>query len=272
MRKTLIAATAAIGLALPGAAFAAGGAGEVTDVDFTFEGPFGSYDQFQLQRGFQVYQNVCSGCHGLKYLSFRELGDETGPNFPEEQVRAIAEMYEVEDPETGEMRTAKPSDKFPANNLMGAPDLTLMAKARAGFHGPAGLGINQLVKGIGGPEYIYSLLLAYTGKDIEQAGTILYENTAFSGGQYIAMAPPLYGQDVEYSVYGSDAETANYIPPEPTMEQEAKDVAAFLMWAAEPKMVERKEAGVRNLIMLIVLAVLLYFTNKKIWASVKGEH
>ncbi|MEL7173122.1 MAG: cytochrome c1, partial [Pseudomonadota bacterium] len=103
-----------------------------------------------------------------------------------------------------------------------------------------------------------------------QAGTILYENTVMAGG-LINMAPPLYGDDVEYLVYGDDAETASYVPPEATMEQEAADVAAFLMWAAEPKLVERKEAGVRNLLMLIVLAVLLYFTNKQIWAAVKGK-
>jgi ubiquinol-cytochrome c reductase cytochrome c1 subunit len=270
MRKTIIAALLATAVALPGAALAAGAEGKITDVKFSFEGPFGSYDSFQLQRGFQVYQNICSACHGMKYLSFRDLGDETGPALPEEQVRAIAAMYEVMDAETGEMRPARPSDKFPRNVAAGAPDLTLMAKARAGFHGPAGLGINQFLNGIGGPEYIYSLLTSYTGEEVEQAGTILYENAAFPGG-LISMAPPLYGNDVEYQVFGSDADGARYTPPEATLEQQAKDVAAFLMWAAEPKLVERKEAGVRNVLMLLVLAVLLYFTNKQVWASVKGK-
>jgi len=268
LRNTITAALLAAAVALPGAADAAGAGGEVTDVDFSFEGPFGSFDQYQLQRGFQIYQNVCSGCHGMKYLSFRALGDPGGPNFPEEQVRAIAAQYQVEDPETGEMRPGKPSDNFPENNAVGAPDMTLLAKARAGFHGPYGTGISQLVNGMGGPEYIYSLLVSYTGETVEQAGTILYENPVMAGG-LINMAPPLYGDDVEYKVYGED--TGGYVPPEPTMEQEAKDVSAFLMWAAEPKLVERKEAGIRNVLMLAVLAVLLYFTNKQIWASVKGK-
>jgi len=271
MKKTLISALAAAALALPGAALAAGEGGHVEDTQFSFEGPFGGYDQFQLQRGFQVFQNVCSGCHGLKYLAFRDLESETGPNFPEEQVRAFAENYQVVDKETGEMRTATPADKFPANDSMGAPDLTLMAKARAGFHGPNGLGLNQLVKGIGGPEYIHALLTSYNGEQQEVAGNLLYGNDVFPGG-YLRMPEPLYGDDVEYAVYGSDADKAHYTPPAPSLDQEAKDVAAFLMWAAEPKLIERKEAGVRNFIMLLVLAVLLYFTNKKIWSAVKGEH
>ena len=269
---TLTAALLAAGLALGGtAAHAAGGAGEVTDVDFSFEGPFGTYDHLQLQRGFQVFHQVCASCHGMKYVAFRELGREDGPNFPEEQVKAIAAQYQVPDLETddpGDTRAAVPSDKFPENNMMGAPDLSLIAKARAGFSGPYGTGINQLVKGMGGPEYIYSLLTSYTGEDQMQAGTVLYENTAFAGGQWINMAPPLYEDGVDYAAHG-DGE--GYTPPSATREQQAKDVAAFLMWAAEPKMIERKEAGFRNLIWLIILAVLLYFTNKAIWRPVKGH-
>jgi len=265
LRATLLTAA----MALPQGALAAGGAGEVEDVQFSFEGPFGTYDQMQLQRGFQVYHQICAGCHGMKYVSFRELGNEDGPNFPEEQVKAIAAEYFVEDTgpdaQPGDTRPGLPSDKFPANDAAGAPDLSLMAKARAGFHGPSGTGINQLFRGIGGPEYIYSLLTGYTGETMEQAGTILYENTAFGG--YYSMAQPLYGDDVDYAVYG---EANGYTPPEATIEQQAKDVAAFLMWAAEPKMVERKEAGFRNLIWLVILSVLLYFTNQAIWRSVKG--
>jgi ubiquinol-cytochrome c reductase cytochrome c1 subunit len=268
MLRTIKAVLLAAAVALPGAALAAGEGGEVTDIDFSFEGPFGSFDQYQLQRGFQIYQNVCSGCHGMKYLAFRDLGSETGPNFPEEQVRAIAAQYQIQDPDTGDMRPGLPSDNFPANDAVGAPDMTLLAKARAGFHGPYGTGISQLVNGMGGPEYIYSLLLGYTGEMKEQAGSVLYENTVYPGG-LINMAQPLYGSDVEYKVYGED--TGDYVPPEPTLEQEAEDVAAFMMWAAEPKLVERKEAGIRNFLMLVVLAVLLYFTNKQIWASVKGK-
>ncbi len=252
-------------------ALAAGAVEGVTDVDFSFEGPFGTYDSLQLQRGFQVYHEICAGCHGMKFVSFRELGREDGPAFPEEQVKAIAAQYQVPDtgPEAlpGDTRPGLPSDKFPENNALGAPDLSLMAKARAGFHGPSGTGLNQLFKGIGGPEYIYSLLTSYTGGDQEVAGTILYENEVYPGG-LINMAQPLWGDDVEYAAHG---EGGGYTPPEATIEQQAKDVSAFLMWAAEPTLVERKEAGLRNLLWLIILAVLLYFTNKQIWASVKGK-
>ncbi|MEO0822791.1 MAG: cytochrome c1, partial [Pseudomonadota bacterium] len=136
-----------------------------------------------------------------------------------------------------------------------------------GFHGPYGLGINQMMKGIGGPEYIYSLLIAYNGEEQEVAGNVLYGNEVYPGG-YISMAQPLWGDDVEYTVHG---DANGYTPPEATLEQQAKDVSAFLMWAAEPKLVERKEAGIRNFLMLAVLAVLLYFTNKQIWAAVKGK-
>ena len=273
----LIPVLLAAALAVPGAATAAE-QGHVEDVAFSFEGPFGTFDPMQLQRGFQVYHEVCSSCHGLKYVAFRALGSETGPAFPEEQVRAIAAEYQVPDEETedpGDTRAAVPSDDFPAVTALGAPDLSLMAKARAGFHGPYGLGLNQLFKGIGGPEYIYSLLTGYTGEEVEMAGTILYENTAFPGGN-ISMAPPLSEGIVEYETFGGgegEGEGAHgYHPPEATVEQMAMDVSAFLMWAAEPHMVERKQAGFRNIIFLIVLTVLLYFTNKALWASIKRKN
>ena len=278
MHRTRMAAALLAALLLPGAGVAAEAEGEVTDFAFSFEGPFGTFDQMQLQRGLQVYNTICSGCHGLQYLSFRALGDPTGPGLPEEQVRAIAAQYQCADPDLapGETRACLPSDRFPPNTSVGAPDLTLMAKARAGFHGPYGLGINQLLYGLGGPEYIASLLLGYTGEEHEMAGAILYENEVFPGGM-IAMAPPLFGDDVEYAVYDAtggepeveEGEEIAYVPPEPTLEQEAVDVSAFLMWAAEPTMVERKQAGFRNLVMIVVLAVLLYFTNKKLWAPIK---
>jgi ubiquinol-cytochrome c reductase cytochrome c1 subunit len=267
----LIPAILAAALVLPGAAQAAEQA-HVEDIAFSFEGPFGTYDKYQLQRGFQVYQEVCSACHGLKYLPFRSLGDQTGPAFPEEQVKAIAAMYEVPDPdgEPGDTRPGLPSDRFPEVTAAGAPDLSLMAKARAGFHGPYGLGLNQLFRGLGGPEYIYSLLTGYTGEEVEEAGAVLYENTAFPAGK-ISMPPPLSEGLVEYGVHGAEEGEAGYQPPEATVEQMAEDVAAFLMWAAEPKLAERKQAGFRNIIFLIVLTVLLYFTNKALWAPVKRQ-
>ncbi len=282
IKSSLVAALFGAMLAIPGAAGAAGAGGEVTDVDFSFEGPFGTYDSLQLQRGFQVFHEICAGCHGLKYVAFRDLTSPTGPALPEEQAKAIAALYEVADTEgePGDTRPALLSDKFPANDAVGAPDLSLMAKARAGFHGPMGLGINQLMKGIGGPEYIYSILVGYTGEEIEQAGAVLYENEVYPGG-LIAMSQPLWGDDVEYVAHGNGEDAGEghgedgghdaYTPPEASMEQLSEDVSAFLMWAAEPKLVERKAAGLRNFILILILAVLLYYTNKKIWAPVKRK-
>jgi ubiquinol-cytochrome c reductase cytochrome c1 subunit len=219
-----------------------------------------------------VYQEVCAACHGLKYVAFRDLGSETGPGFPEEQVKAFAALYEVadEEGEPGDTRTAKPSDKFPPNTDAGAPDLSLMAKARAGFHGPFGSGLSQLFNGMGGAEYIYSFLTGFTGEEEEQAGSTIYENNAFPA-KFSIMPPQLEDGLVEYGVFGEAGEEGGYIPPEPTVAQMAEDVSAFLMWTAEPKMVERKRAGFRNILMLIALAVLLYFTNKAIWARAKRK-
>ena len=259
---------------LPGAALAAESEAPITDYSWSFEGPFGTYDRYQLQRGFQIFNNVCNACHGLEYLSFGALGDENGPGLPEAQIKAIAANYQCADADlpAGETRECLPSDRFPPNTSQGAPDLTLMAKARAGFHGPYGLGVNQLFHGIGGPEYIASLLQAFTGEEQEVAGNTLYVNHVFPGG-LIRMPPPLAGDDVEYAVFdqtGAPAEAASgYVPPEPTLEQESKDVAAFLMWAAEPNMVARKQAGFRNVVMIVVLAVLLFYTNKKLWQPIK---
>ena len=151
-----IALIAASALTLTsGAALAAGEGGHIEDVSFAHEGPFGAFDQFQLQRGLQVYTEVCSACHGLKYVPLRTLSDAGGPGIPEDQVRAYAKQFTVTDKETGEDREGLPTDNFPANTSAGAPDLSLMAKARAGFHGPYGTGINQMFRGMGGPEYIY---------------------------------------------------------------------------------------------------------------------
>ena len=133
----------------------------------------------------------------------------------------------------------------------------LMAKARAGFHGPMGTGINQFVKGMGGAEYIASLLAGYTGEEKEEFGTVFYENTAYPG-RWIAMAPPLYGEDVDFDDGHSNE-----------LKYEAMDVAAFLTWAAEPKMMARKHVGFRAVLFLILLSALLYATNKTLWAPIK---
>jgi len=239
---------------------AAGAEGHVTDYSFSFEGPFGTYDRMQLQRGLQVYTEVCAACHGLKHVPIRTLSSESGPGLPEEQVRAYAANLMVEDAGTGAMRPAKPSDNFPAGSFPGAPDLSLMAKARAGFHGPEGLAINQLVKGMGGPEYMASLLAGYTGETKTQAGTTLYENETFPGG-WISMPPPMTEGQVSYAD-GTEA----------TVEQMSKDVSAFLMWTAEPRMMERKHYGFLAVLFLTLFAVLLYLTNKRLWAPLKGRH
>ncbi|NIZ13477.1 cytochrome c1 [Phaeobacter sp. HF9A] len=260
MFKKLVTGAALALALLPAASYASGEGGHVEDFAFSFEGPFGTYDQNQLQRGLQIFTEVCAACHGLKQVPIRTLADEGGVGLPEDQVRAYAAgNFEVFDPELDDFRPAKPVDHFPENNGVGAPDLSLMAKSRAGFHGPYGLGINQIIKGMGGPEYIASLLAGYTGETKEEAGTTFYENHAFPSG-WISMPPPLAGEDVEFADGHSNE-----------LHHEAQDVAAFLMWAAEPKMMARKQAGFVGVLFLVVLSVLLYLTNKRIWAPHKGK-
>ena len=247
-----------------GAAMAAGGTGHVHDHDFSFEGPFGTYDQEQLRRGLKVYTEVCAACHGLKFVPIRTSGDEGGPHLSKDEVRGYAAQFvEVWDPTLaggdGDYRPAKPADLFPEVTSAGAPDLSLMAKARAGFHGPAGTGINQLVKGMGGPEYINSLLTGYTGETKTVGSSTLYENTAFPGG-WISMAPPLSDDIVEFA--DGHASDLHHL---------SEDVSAFLMWTAEPKQDARKRAGIIGVMMLGFLSVLLYLTNKAIWAPVKAR-
>ena len=276
-KKLVLSAGLALGLA--GGAMAAGGGGKVENIDFPFDGPFGTFDQNQLQRGLQVYTEICSACHGLKFVPLRTLSDEGGPHLPEDQVRAYAEQFEVFDAELDDFRDATPVDHFPHSQLESAPDLSLMAKGRAGFHGPYGLGINQLMHGMGGPDYIASLLMGYAeAPDCTPDDFDGYYNTAFAAGGYpeeckyedgsrkydgswISMAPPLYGEDVEYADGYSNS-----------LEQSSEDVAAFLMWTAEPKLVARKQAGFVGVLFLTLLSVLLYLTNKRLWAPIKKKY
>ena len=238
---------------------ATGNYGHVEDRSFSFEGPFGSYDQMQLQRGLKVYTEVCAACHGLRYVPLRALAEPGGPGYTEDEVRAYAaEHFETYDAELEDYRPSLPADHFPTVSGEGmGPDLSLVAKSRAGFHGPYGLGINQFFRGIGGPEYITSYLLGFTGKENEVAGQYLYENMAFATG-WVQMAPQLEDDLIEY-----DDGTAA------TKEQLAEDVSAFLMWAAEPKMMARKQAGAVAVILLVLLTSMLYLTNKKLWFPVK---
>jgi ubiquinol-cytochrome c reductase cytochrome c1 subunit len=230
----------------------------VPDVEFAQEGFFGTFDQHQLQRGLQVYTEVCAACHGLKYVAFRTLAEEGGPEFTKDEVKAYAAAITVADADTGEDRPAIPADYFPANTDAGAPDLSLMAKGRAGFSGPMGLGTNQLFKGMGGAEYIHAILTGYTGEEKEEAGSTLYANTAFPGG-WISMPPPLAEDDLVTFADGSPAKIGDM----------AMDVSAFLMWTAEPKLAARKHFGFVAVLFLGLITVLLYLTNKRLWWSVK---
>ena len=256
-KKTILSALVVLGFGT--AALASESEHEIHDVAFSFEGVFGKYDQPQLQRGLQIYTEGCAACHGLDLVAYRNLGDEGGPMMDAAQVKAYAAQFETFDPEIDDFRTAIPSDYFGESQYDGAPDLSLMAKARKGFEGPNGLLINPLFKGIGGPEYIAAILNSYTGEEKEQAGTVLYENTAFPGG-WISMPPPLMDELVEF-------EPAH----ENDLEALSTDVSAFLMWTAEPKMMERKQVGIVAVIFLIFLAVMLYLTNKKLWAKAKRK-
>lgn len=260
LRKLAIGTVTALTL-VAGSAQAAGEGGHVVNYAFSFDGPFGTFDQDQLQRGLQVFTQVCSGCHGISYVPLRSLAQEGGIGWTDDEVRAYIDenFIEVYDPALQDYRAATPNDNFPRNDGVGAPDLSLMAKARLGFHGPWGTALNSLVNGIGGPEYIASLLTHYTGEEVEQYGSILYENETFDGG-LISMAPPLYEDAVEYA----DGTPA-------TEEQMAQDVASFLMWAAEPQLMARKKLGFVSIIVLGLFSVLLYLTNKRLWAPVKAR-
>ena len=253
--------------------------------DWSFSGPFGKFDKAQLQRGFQVYKEVCSSCHSLKYIAFRNLGDEGALGYSEEQIKSLAAEYEVEDgPDSeGEMftRAGKPFDYFPspypneeaaaaANGGKAPPDLSLMAKARAGDIGPdTGITLfNDLIRLVWhpltgyqeyGPDYIFALLTGYeeVPEELEKEVGDSNYNPAYINGNTTAMPEPLSDELVEYSD-GTDM----------TKEQYARDVAAFLMWTAEPKLEQRKRVGINALIFLIVFAGLMYFTKRKVWSNV----
>ncbi len=245
------------------------------EMDWSFAGVFGTYDRAQLQRGFQVYREICSSCHSLEYVAFRNLADHDGPGFTEAQVAALAAEYQVEDGPNadGDMfeRPARPSDRFPSPfpNLQAAavanggavpPDLSLIAKARAASRGPLLTVLDFFTQyQEAGPDYMHALL---TGYDEEPPPGIeippgVYYNPYFLGGPALAMPPPLSEGVVTYSD-GS---------PE-TVEQYSKDVSAFLMWTAEPHLVARKRLGFEVMVFLLVFATLMYLTKRRVWAAV----
>ena len=227
---------------------------------WSFAGPFGTYDAAQLQRGLQVYRQVCGVCHGLERVAFRTLADENGPFISEDEMRAIAAAYRVLDDQTDELREARPADYFPTPNFLGnPPDLSLMAKARASGDGFSWLfdWIRQYQES--GVNYIYALLTGY-GQDVPEGIDVApgtFYNPYFLSGAAIGMPPPLTDGRIAYS----DG------TPE-TLEQYAVDVTAFLMWTAEPTLVDRKWLGFLVMVFLVVLAGLAYFAKRAVWAKV----
>ena len=227
-------------------------------VNWSFKELTGKFDRASLQRGFQVYKEVCASCHSMQYLSYRNLGEPGGPEFTQEEVKAIAASVEIEDgPDSqGEMftRPGKPSDKFksPYPNVQAStvanggaypPDMSVLVKARPG-----------------GADYMYSVLMGY---EEPPAGMKLDDGVYYNKymiGQKIKMASPLSDGIVEYSD-GTEA----------TMDQMAKDVTTFLAWAAEPELEERHRVGFKVIIYLILLTILVYLSMKKIWSRIDSE-
>jgi len=231
---------------------------EYLKADWSFKGLFGKFDRGSLQRGYQVYTEVCASCHSMKYLSYRNLAEKGGPEFSELEAKAIAASFEVTDGPNadGEMfrRPGKLSDKFvmPYENVEAAkaanggaypPDMSVLIKARGG-----------------GADYIYSLLQGY---DEPPSGIILDDGVYFNKYMYgnkIKMSAPLTEGIIEYSD-GTEA----------SVQQMSKDVTTFLMWAAEPHLEARHQMGFKAIIYLIILTVLVYFSMKKIWSRIETE-
>ena len=256
------------------AALAAEGALPAKGINFSFEGPFGKFDRAELQRGYKVYKEVCANCHAMHFVAFRNLSEKGGPGFSIEQVKALAATFKVpSDPNTkGEIvdRDGLPSDRFPspypnpeaaiAANGAYPPDLSMITKSREGWHGT----FNQLWNGIGGPQYVYSVLTGYEkpSAEIEKEKPVgKYYNPYFQAGHWISMPPPLSEGQVKYDDKPKDYKAS--------VDEMARDVAAFLAWTAEPKMEERKQTGFSVLIYLAVLAGLLYLVKQKTWAKVE---
>ncbi len=280
--KKSVAASVAVAL-LAGSMLLAGGVSRSEAADghgptpeslkWSFAGPFGKFDRGQLQRGLKVYKEVCSACHSLSYVAFRNLAEPGGPGYSAAQAAAFASEYKVQDGpnDAGDMfeRAGRPADYFPSpfpnenaarasNGGAAPPDLSLMAKARSyerGFPQFIFDFFSQFQER--GPNYIHALLVGY--EQNPPAGFTLTEGSHYNKyfpGHSIKMPPPLSDGQVTYDD-GSPA----------TVDQYAKDVAAFLMWTAEPHLEARKRVGFQVMVFLILLSGLLYFTKKKIWAD-----
>ena len=238
---------------------------------WSFAGPFGKYDEAQLQRGFKIYREVCANCHSIEMLAFRNLADAGGPGFTEAQAEAVAAEYKVKDlDDLGNQieRAGRLADHFPppfANELVAKatygvapPDMSTLAKARSFQRGFPWFVFDMITQyQEQGPDYIAAYINGYEeppkGFVLPQGG---HYNEYFPGHN-TAMPPPLQDGQVTYDD-GSPQTIAQY----------SKDVAAFLMWAAEPHLVERKRIGFQVIVFLIVLSGLLYFTKKKVWSAV----
>jgi ubiquinol-cytochrome c reductase cytochrome b/c1 subunit len=255
-------------------ALAAGDAPHPPRQKWSFSGPFGTFDRAQLQRGFKVYREVCQVCHGLNLVAFRNLGQPGALGYTEAQVRQIASEYKIKDGpnDQGEMfeRDGRPADRFPqpwANeNAARAqynavpPDLSVMAKARTYERGFPWFIFDVFTQfQEQGPDYLVALLTGF--EDKPPAGVTIPSGLSYNKffpGHAIAMPKPMEDGRVTYED-GSPQ----------TLEQYAKDVTAFLVWAAEPHMEARKRIGFQVMIFLIVFAGMLYFTKKKVWHDVK---
>jgi len=248
--------------------------------DWTFGGIMGHFDRAQLRRGYAVYKNVCAACHGARLLSYRNLGEPGGPEFSAANVEQFAAEAQVNDGpnDDGEMftRPGKPSDRFvsPYPNAKAAaaaqngavpPDLSVIAKGRgyerqAAWYAEPLVWIGDIVTAYqeAGPDYMVALLKGYEeAPDGMQMGSGMYYNKAYPGHQ-IAMPNPLSDGQVEY---------ADGVPA--TVDNYAKDVSAFLMWAAEPKLEERKRMGLKVLMYLLIFAGLLYLSKRAVWRNVE---
>jgi cytochrome c1 len=240
---------------------------------WSFAGPFGKYDQGQLQRGFKVFKEVCAACHSISMLKFRNLADPGGPGFTTAQAAAVAAEYKIKDGpnDQGEMfeRDGRLADAFPppfpndatarvANGGVLPPDFSVIAKARTYHRGFPWFVFDMFTQyQEQGPDYITALMLGYRDKpaDFTMPSPTMQYNMYFPT-HAIGMPAPLSADRVTYDDGAPQ-----------TVEQYAKDVSAFLMWVAEPHLVARKRLGFQVMIFLLVFAGLLYFTKKKVWHS-----
>jgi ubiquinol-cytochrome c reductase cytochrome b/c1 subunit len=273
IRSILFGAAAAVLLASSPALAAGGETPRPERMSWSFAGPFGMYDQGQLQRGFKVFKEVCAACHSANFLYFRNLAQDGGPGFTEAQAKQVASEYQITDGpnDAGDMfqRPGRLSDHWPApfpnDNAARAsnggalpPDLSVIAKARSYHVGFPGFITDAFIQyQEHGVDYIHALLTGYVDPPADahvQPG--LHYNTYFPGHQ-IAMPKPISDGQVEYTDGAPQ-----------TVEQYSEDVSAFLMWLAEPHLDARKRIGFQVMIFLLVFAGLLYFTKKKVWKNV----